>query len=147
MILKDDGDIDSKSSQEEASTLGSERCLSEEVPYEGDLLMVRRLMSAFVEDDLSKRENIFCSRCMIQGKYCSLHRLSEKGVTIVDKQVNVELILSKYKDEILCDVVPMEATHFDKKVTHDGVTNKFSFVWKGNKVILKPLTPREVIDD
>ncbi|RDY09316.1 hypothetical protein CR513_06318, partial [Mucuna pruriens] len=74
---------------------------------------------------------------------------------IIDKHVNVELTLGRYKDEILCDIVPKEATHillrrpwqFDRKVTHDGVTNKFSFVHKGNKVILKPLTPGEVIVD
>ncbi|RDY13348.1 hypothetical protein CR513_01750, partial [Mucuna pruriens] len=56
-------------------------------------------------------------------------------------------------NEILCDVVPMESTYiflgrswqFERKVTHYGVTNKFSFVHKGNKVILMLLTPRKVI--
>ncbi|RDY10862.1 hypothetical protein CR513_04534, partial [Mucuna pruriens] len=78
-----------------------------------------------------------------------------QGEMTIDKQVIVDLTLGKYKDEILCDVVPMEATHvlmrrpwnFDIKVTYDGVTNKFSFVHKGNKVTLKPLTHREVIED
>ncbi|RDX84530.1 hypothetical protein CR513_34404, partial [Mucuna pruriens] len=70
-------------------------------------------------------------------------------------EVFIAITLGKYKDEIHFDVVPMEATHvllgrswkFDRKVTHDGVTNKFSFVHKGNKVTLKPLTPGEVIED
>ncbi|RDY07609.1 hypothetical protein CR513_08247, partial [Mucuna pruriens] len=65
-----------------------------------------------------------------------LQWLSNKGEMVVNKQVNVELTLGKYKDEILCDVVLMEATHillgrswqFDKQVTHDNVTNNFSFV-------------------
>ncbi|RDY13583.1 hypothetical protein CR513_01471, partial [Mucuna pruriens] len=128
MILKDDGDIDSESSQEEALTLGREGYSSEDVPYERDLLM---------------RENIFYSKCMVNGKCysliidggsnvnvpslrlveklclptipypepCKLQWLSEKGEMIVDKQVNFELTLDKYKDEIFCDVVPMEATH------------------------------------
>ncbi|RDY02964.1 hypothetical protein CR513_13523, partial [Mucuna pruriens] len=33
------------------------------------------------------------------------------------------------------------------KVTHDGVTNKFSFIHEGNKVTLKPLTPKEFLED
>ncbi|RDX93760.1 hypothetical protein CR513_23930, partial [Mucuna pruriens] len=64
MILRDDGNIDSESSHEEVSTLGSEGYSSEEVSYEGDLRMV-----------------------------------------------NVKLTLGKYKDEILCGVIPMEATY------------------------------------
>ncbi|RDY03015.1 hypothetical protein CR513_13456, partial [Mucuna pruriens] len=122
MILKDDGDIDSESFQE-VLTLGSEGYLSEEVSYERDLLMVRRLMSMFIEDDQSQIDNIFHLRCMVNRKFCFL---------IIDIGISV--------NEILFDV-------FDKKVTHDGLTNKFSFVHKGNKVILKPLTPREVIED
>ncbi|RDX94583.1 hypothetical protein CR513_23022, partial [Mucuna pruriens] len=39
-----------------------------------------------------------------------LQWLSKKG-EIVNKQVNVEVTLGKYKDEILCNVLPMEATH------------------------------------
>jgi len=46
----------------------------------------------------------------------------------------------------------MEATHillgrpwqFDRKVLHDGLTNKISFNFQGNKVILKYLSPKEV---
>ncbi|RDX99841.1 hypothetical protein CR513_17045, partial [Mucuna pruriens] len=77
-----------------------------------------------------------------------LQWLCEKGEIVINKQVNVELTLAKYKDKILCDVVPMEATHiFLRQVTYDGVSNKFSFVHKGEKVILKPLTPHEVIED
>jgi len=53
----------------------------------------------------------------------------------------------------LCDVVPMETTHillgrpwqYDKQVLHDG--NKKSFNFQGHKVILKPLSPKEVHDD
>ncbi|RDX89404.1 hypothetical protein CR513_28874, partial [Mucuna pruriens] len=68
--------------------------------------------------------------------------------------VKIELTLGKYKDKILFYVVPMEATYillgrpwqFDRKITHDGVTNKFPFSHKGHKVILKSLTPREVIE-
>ena len=60
-----------------------------------------------------------------------------------------------YVDEILFDVVPMEASHlllgrpwqYDRDVVHNGVTKKFSFVHKGQKVTLKPLSPSEVCED
>jgi len=59
------------------------------------------------------------------------------------------------KDEVLCDLVPMEATHillgrpwqFDKKAFHDGHSNKFSFNFQGKKITLLPLSPREVNED
>ncbi|RDX85661.1 hypothetical protein CR513_33117, partial [Mucuna pruriens] len=48
-------------------------------------------------------------------------------------------------------MVSMEAKHillgrlwkFNRKLTHDGVANMFSFEYMGQKVILKPLSPRE----
>ncbi|RDY03909.1 hypothetical protein CR513_12443, partial [Mucuna pruriens] len=123
MILKDDGKIVSESSQDKY------------------LLMVRRLMSAFIKDD-SQRENIF-------------HSHGKREVAVSMLPVLVKLTLVEYKDEILCNVVPMEATHillgrtwqFDRKVTHDGVTNTFSFKHKGKKVTLKPLSLLEVPED
>ncbi|RDY00248.1 hypothetical protein CR513_16605, partial [Mucuna pruriens] len=40
-----------------------------------------------------------------------LQWLSEKGEMVVDKQVSLAFILGKYKNNILCGVVPMEDTH------------------------------------
>ena len=56
---------------------------------------------------------------------------------------------------MLCDLVPMEATHillgrpwqFDKKAFHDGHSNKFSFNFQGKRITLLPLSPKEVNDD
>ena len=50
------------------------------------------------------------------------------------------------------DVVLIEATHvllrrpwqYDRQVLHDGLTNKISFNFQGHKIILKPLSPKEV---
>ncbi|RDX62291.1 hypothetical protein CR513_59396, partial [Mucuna pruriens] len=55
---------------------------------------------------------------------------------VVDKQVSLAITLRKYKDEILCGVVPM-------KVTHILVLNRFSFEHMGKKVVLKSLYPKE----
>ena len=51
-----------------------------------------------------------------------------------------------YKDEIWCDVVPMDACHlllgrpwqFDRRVMHDGFNNTHSFVKDGIRITLAP---------
>jgi len=40
-----------------------------------------------------------------------LQWLSEEGEIIVNKKVLIAFSIDKYKDEVLCDVIPMEATH------------------------------------
>ncbi|RVW76683.1 hypothetical protein CK203_047600 [Vitis vinifera] len=50
----------------------------------------------------------------------------------VNKQVLVSFSIGRYKDEVLCDIVPMHAGHillgrpwqFDRKVNHDGFKNR-----------------------
>jgi len=84
-----------------------------------------------------------------------LQLLSEKGEIMVNKLVLITFSIGKYKDDVLCDVVPMEATHillgrpwqYDRQALHDGLTNKMSFNFQGHKVILKPLSPKEVHED
>jgi len=79
-----------------------------------------------------------------------LQWLSEEGEIIVNKQVLISFSIGKYKDEVICDVVPMEATHitlgrpwqYDRKTLHDGLTNKICFHFQGHKIILKPLSPK-----
>ena len=63
--------------------------------------------------------------------------------------------IGKYKDEVVYDVVPMNAGHillgrpwqFDRHVTHDGYTNRYSFVLNKRPITLVPLTPRQVYED
>ena len=48
------------------------------------------------------------------AKLYKLSWLSEEGeikVIKVDKQVLINFSIGNYKDEVLCDLVPMEATH------------------------------------
>jgi len=40
-----------------------------------------------------------------------LQWFSEDGKIIVNRQVFIAFFIGKYKDEVLCDVVPMEGTH------------------------------------
>ena len=182
------GNITSASSSLSASEDSRENSSCEEEAETGDLYMVRRLMGSMCKElDDTQRENIFHSRCLIEGKLCSLiidsgsctnvisARMVEKlglktsphaksyklqwlgddGELVVNRQVLVAFSIGKYHDEVLCDVVPMEATHlllgrpwqFDRSAIHDGVTNTYMFNHGGRKVKLKPLSPREVCED
>ena len=74
---------------------------------------------------------------------------------MVNKQVLITFAIGKYKDEVLCDVVSIEETHillgrhwqYDRKILYDNHTNKISFNFQGHRVILKPLSPKEVNED
>ena len=71
------------------------------------------------------------------------------------QQVEMDVSIRKYNDKILCDVVPMGASHlllgrpwqFDKRVNHDGYTNKISCMHQDKKIVLEPLRPQEVCED
>ena len=117
---------------------------SEEEAEYGDLFMVRILLGNACKDlDDTQKENIFHSRCLIEGKVCSLiidsgscthvvsarlveklgmktsphprayklQWLSEHGELVVDKQMLISFSIGRYKDDVLCDVVLVEATH------------------------------------
>ena len=84
-----------------------------------------------------------------------LQWLNDYGDVKVNKQVLVSFSIGRYKDEVLCDVVPMQAGHillgrpwrFDRKVNHDGFKNRYSFVKDNKTITLVPLTPRQVYED
>jgi hypothetical protein len=73
----------------------------------------------------------------------------------VTKQVVVPFFIRKYIDEVLCDVVPMQASHmllvrpwqYDRKTIHDGVKNRYTIVKDNKTITLLPLTPKQVYDD
>ncbi|XP_027158001.1 uncharacterized protein LOC113759619 [Coffea eugenioides] len=84
-----------------------------------------------------------------------LQWLNNSGEVRVTKQVLISFQIHKYSDEVLCDVVPMQASHiilgrpwqFDRQVIFDGVTNKYSFLYNSKKVTLAPLSPKQVHED
>ncbi|XP_059067833.1 uncharacterized protein LOC131858565 [Cryptomeria japonica] len=66
----------------------------------------------------------------------------------IDKRCLINFSIGKnYKDEVWCDVIPMDACHvllgrpwqYDRKVMHDGERNTYTFWKEGTKVILLPL--------
>ncbi|KAL4364335.1 hypothetical protein GQ457_04G016150 [Hibiscus cannabinus] len=84
-----------------------------------------------------------------------LQWLNNGGELKVTKQVVVPFSIGRYKDEVKCDVCPMDSCHlllgrpwqYDRRVLHDCFTNRYSFDHEGKKVILAPMSPREVYED
>ncbi|XP_073098863.1 uncharacterized protein [Elaeis guineensis] len=109
---------------------------------EGELLVIHRNLNLQAKVDDEQRENIFHTRCTIHDK--------------VTKQVVVPFFIGKsYKDEVICDVVPMKASHlllgrpwqYDRRAIHDGFKNIYSFAKNGKNIVLAPLSPQQVQKD
>ena len=99
-------------------------------------------------------EKLGMATCKHPRSY-KLQWLNDSGEVRVNKQVLVAFSIGKYEDEVFCDVVPMQAGYlllgrpwqFDRKVQHDGFTNKYSFVHNQRTVTRVPLTPSQVYED
>ena len=73
----------------------------------------------------------------------------------VTKQVMIAFSIGKYRDKVLCDVVPMHVGHlllrrpwqYDRKVQHDGFQNRYSFLMEGKMITLALLSSREAHED
>ncbi|XP_058003982.1 uncharacterized protein LOC131180648, partial [Hevea brasiliensis] len=84
-----------------------------------------------------------------------LQWLNDCGKLRVTKQVVVPFTIGKYNDEVLCDVVPMVATHlllgrpwqYDRSVVHDGRKNRYTVTKEGRTYSLLPMTPGQVHED
>ncbi|RDX76431.1 hypothetical protein CR513_43573, partial [Mucuna pruriens] len=123
MILKENGEMEKEISQEETSTSESDYS-SEEAFYEGDLLM-----------------------CLIKGKFCSLIIDGGSSVNVARLRLVENLSIPTLYHPKPCKVQWLSNNgkwllirrpwQYDRKMTHDVVTNKFSFVNMGHKVTLK----------
>eukprot|EP00253_Pinus_taeda_P016642 PITA_16642 len=66
---------------------------------------------------------------------------------LVDEQCEVEFQIGRYKDKILCNVMPMDVCHlllgrpwqFDRSAVHDGKTNCYKFIKDGIEHTLVPI--------
>jgi hypothetical protein len=77
----------------------------------------------------------------------------QKGHQVnVTKQCLVEFKIGGYKDEILCDVIPMDVCHlllgrpwkYDRNVIHDGRKNTYTLEKNGRTHMLLPIKYKEV---
>eukprot|EP00253_Pinus_taeda_P018619 PITA_18619 len=83
-------------------------------------------------------------------KHPNQYRVSwlQKGhQLLVDEQSEVEFQIGRYKDKIICDIMPMDVCHillgrpwqYDRKVRHDGVMNCYKFEKDGVRHTLVPI--------
>eukprot|EP00253_Pinus_taeda_P027252 PITA_27252 len=71
---------------------------------------------------------------------------------LVNEQCEVEFQVGKYKDKIVCDVMPMDVCHillgrpwqYDRGAMHDGKRNTYKFGKDGVNHMLLPLQEKEV---
>jgi hypothetical protein len=77
----------------------------------------------------------------------------QKGHQVtVTKQCLVEFKIGGYRDEILCDVIPMDDYHlllgrpwqYDKKFIHDGRKNTYTLEKNGRMHMLLPIEDKKV---
>jgi hypothetical protein len=79
-------------------------------------------------------------------------RFQKGHQVMVSKQCQFEFKIEGYKDEILCDVIPMDACHvllgrpwkFDKNVIHDGGRNTYTLEKNGRTHMLLPIEDKKV---
>jgi hypothetical protein len=88
-------------------------------------------------------------------KHPSPYRVTwlQKGHQVrVTKQCLVNFKMGEYRDEILCDVIPMDVCHvllgrpwqFDRHVVHDGRMNTYTLEKDGKTHTLLPMKDKEV---
>ncbi|GJY14437.1 putative reverse transcriptase domain-containing protein [Tanacetum coccineum] len=83
-----------------------------------------------------------------------LQWLKKGGEVIVSKRVHVLFSVGNtYKDNVWCDVVPMDACHlllgrpweYEHDITYNERTNTYSFLFREVKITLMPNKPKEVV--
>ncbi|GJS50947.1 putative nucleotidyltransferase, ribonuclease H [Tanacetum coccineum] len=146
-----------------------------------NLVVRRSCVTPKADGDDWLKHNIFQSTCTISGKVCTfvydnlivaeavqklglktenhpkpykLQWLKKGSEVTISKRVHVPFFMGNtYKDNVWCDVVPMDACHlllgrpweYDRDVTHNGRTNTYSFLFRGVKITLMPNKHKEVV--
>ena len=79
----------------------------------------------------------------------------ERTQVMVTKQCLVEFKIGGYRDEILCDVIPMDVCHillgrpwqFDRNVIHDRKKNTYTLEKNGRTHMLLPIEEKKVKEE
>jgi len=82
----------------------------------------------------------------------SLQWLKKGNEVQVTKQALIPFSVGNLKDEVLCDILPMDACHlllgrpwqFDREAIHNGRPNTYRFKLKGRSYTLTSLLPSQV---
>ena len=79
--------------------------------------------------------------------------LSECGEIKITHMVQVQFKIGDYNDTVECDVVPMKVCHlllgrpwqYDHSAQHCGRTNQYTIKWRGKDLVLRPMTPQQIM--
>ena len=79
--------------------------------------------------------------------------LNNSGSIKIAQRVKVPFKVGEYVDTIECDVAPMIVCHlllgrpwqYDRSSLHCGRTNQYTIKWKGKNLVLKPMTPQQLL--
>ena len=71
----------------------------------------------------------------------------------VTHRCKIPIQIGSYKDEVLCDVLPMDVAHillgrpwlYDRNVSHNGRENTYTFRYMNKNITLNPCRPRELL--
>ncbi|XP_074298949.1 uncharacterized protein LOC141629936 [Silene latifolia] len=82
----------------------------------------------------------------------ALHWLDDGNKIKVTQQARIGFSMGPYQDEILCDILPMDACHillgrpwqFDRNVQHNGRSNEYTLLSKGKNIVLRPMAPEAI---
>eukprot|EP00253_Pinus_taeda_P026966 PITA_26966 len=119
-------------------------------PETGEALVLNKVLLKPAKEVAKpdRRKALFRTVCKSRGKCCKL--IIDSGSTdnlVAMETCEVEFQIGRYKDKILCDVMPMDVCHlllgrpwqFDRSEIHDGKTNCYKFVKDGIKHTLVPI--------
>jgi hypothetical protein len=81
--------------------------------------------------------------------------LNDGGKVRVSRSVRIPFSIGAYSGYVDCDVVPMEACslllgrpwQYDTDSLHHGRLNHYSLMFKGQKIIIHPMTPEQIVKD
>ncbi|KAI3700067.1 hypothetical protein L2E82_44682 [Cichorium intybus] len=107
-------------------------------------------------DNLISEEVVqkFALKTENRPKPYKLQWLKKGGEVTISKRALVSFSIgTTYKDDIWCDVVPMDACHlllgspweYDRNIDHNGRSNTYSFLFDGVKITLVPSKPKELV--
>jgi hypothetical protein len=79
--------------------------------------------------------------------------VEQSGSIKIAQRVRVPFKVGEYVDTIECDVAPMTVCHlllgrpwqYDRSSLHCGRTNQYTIKWKRKNLVLKSMTPQQLL--
>ncbi|RDX76794.1 hypothetical protein CR513_43177, partial [Mucuna pruriens] len=170
MILRDNGEVECKSSRDEHSSSTKIESHSDGSHCEEDVLMMRRLVNSQIGKETgTQRENVFHSRSLVFGNLCSMIINGGSCVNVASQRLMKKLdlptfahprpyklqCLSEKEEELQQVEVAFTLSSYEDRVVCDVVlmeathlllgrlvTNRFTFVHMGQRIGPKHLSPK-----